>query len=112
MSVLTRIAAGAALLAMPLSLTACGSSGDKPSKADVQTGLSKLFKQQTGASVVTSAQLTKLSSCMTDRIYDKVSTSTLKAVAGGNTKTNGSEKDKSTMENASTECAKSVVAGG
>ncbi|MDQ2849946.1 MAG: hypothetical protein M3Y49_04280 [Actinomycetota bacterium] len=112
MSILNRATATAALLILPFSLAACGGGSDKPSKADAQAGFSKLLKSETGASSANPALLEKLSKCVVDKTYDKLTTRTLKAMASGDKNSKGDDKDKTTLTDANQACAKSVAAGG
>lgn len=105
MSLITRCTATAVLLTCSLGIAACGSGGsggsDKPSKAEVQKGLSQKY-----AKVGASGNMDKLSSCMTDKIYDTVSTKTLKAAASSDQDAKGDEKDKPALSAAALACAK------
>lgn len=112
MSIIKRATATAALLILPLSLAACGGGGAKPSKADAQAGLSKVFKSAAGTSSLTTEQNTKVSKCVVDKTYDKLTTKTLKAMASGDDNSKGDKKDETTLRTASNECGKALAAEG
>lgn len=114
MKLITRTAAAALLIGLPMTLGACGSSGgSKPSKADVQAGLTKLMKAQAGASVIPDATVKKYTGCIVDKSYDKLSNKALNAITKGDpkTKTDVPQKDKDAYTSAVNSC-KSVVMGG
>lgn len=112
MSLLKRATATGALLILPLSLAACGGGGAKPSKADAQAGLSKILKSSPETSSLTAAQNDKITKCVIDKTYDKLTTKTLKAMASGDDNSKGDEKDKSTLNSASTACGNALAAAG
>lgn len=109
MKVVSRTAASAMLLALPLALGACGDS--KPEKAEVQSGFAKIMKDQPGMDSLPEGSVDKVSKCVTDKVYDEVSNETLKAMASGESDAKGNEEDQDALNKASTECGKEVAGG-
>lgn len=113
MSGFARTAASAALVAVSIGVTACGQSEQKPTKADVQRGLSTILVTAGGtANLVDPDQRITVSTCITDRIYDKVSTTTLKALATGNPEAKGDKNDKDVVKPAIKFCGTNAAANG
>jgi len=109
MKIVSRTAAAALLITLPMSLAACG-GGSKPSKADVKAGYEKAVKAQASKSgiKVPDALLDKMAGCIIDKTYDKVSAASLNSIKKGDTDSKGQIKvksdDKSKFESASTAC--------
>ncbi|GAB3499593.1 hypothetical protein [Flexivirga sp.] len=107
-TILSRTAAAALIITLPMGLSACGDS--KPSKADVTAGYVKSVKQQADKSGVKipDSLLDKMAGCIIDKSYDKVSADSLKSIKDGKTNDKGEIKvksdDKSTFESASKDC--------
>lgn len=95
------------LAVAPLGLASCGS---KPSKDEVTSGIQKIL-DQTGGSSLDASLKKKVASCMTDKIYDKVSDDTLEGIAKGDKNEKVSSKDNSTIESAAKTCAEENVKG-
>lgn len=136
-AVFTRTAAAAALLAIPLGLSACGGGGTtatsstgttssssttsssgstppaadntgKPSRAAATRGMTKILQSGVGASGPSPAQLDKIATCIVDKTYDKLTVKTLTAMAAGNDKTNPDDADKPDLSAALTYCSKAA----
>lgn len=111
MTKLSRLAAVSLLIAAPISLAACGSD-DKPAKADVKSGYSKLLKSSLGADAATGGDmLDKISSCTVDKVYDKASTQTLKAMASGDKSTKADDSDETLLTDATKDCTTTAMKG-
>jgi len=108
MKIVSRTAAAALLITLPMSLAACG-GGSKPSKADVQAGFTKAMKSQSELKSAPDAMLDKMSRCTVDKIYDKVSNKTLNAIKSGDTSNKISADDESKLTSATNSCSKSLV---
>jgi len=108
MKLISRTAAVALVISLPMALGACGNS--KPSKADVKAGYSKSVKQQakTAGVKIPDALLDKMSGCIIDKSYDEVSSDSLKSIKDGKTNSDGeikvTSKDKPKLESASKDC--------
>lgn len=112
MKKLSRFAAVSMLVAAPITLAACGGGDDKPAKADVKSGYSKLLKTSLGADASAGGDmLDKISSCTVDKIYDKATTQTLKAMASGDKSTKADDKDETLLTDATKECTTSAMKG-
>ncbi|WP_265447878.1 hypothetical protein [Flexivirga meconopsidis] len=116
MKIITRTAAAAMLVSLPIALSACGSGGgDKPSKDDVKAGYVKAIKKEAGsaASSVPDATFNKMADCIFDKSYDKVSADTLDKLASGNfTKdTKIKSDDEKTLTDATDSCQKTMTPG-
>ena len=83
------------------SLTSCASS--KPSKDEVRDGVFKLLNSEvpTGAD---KDQVNDLADCVTDKIYDDLSTIGAKTLAEGDKKGDGTDKDIELLNNAGEDC--------
>lgn len=107
MKIVTRTAAAALLISMPMALGACGSDS-KPSKADVKAGYIKAVKKNVGESgtKVPDSLYKKMADCMIDSTYDDLSADTLNKLKDGNVteKTKVKSEDKDTMDKASKTC--------
>jgi hypothetical protein len=108
MKIVTRTAAAALLITMPMALGACGSGHSKPSKADVKAGYVKLMNDNATLSKLPTTTKVKVSNCVVDKIYDRVDAKTLVAMKGHDEKYKGSDKDGKTLESASTSCGQSL----
>lgn len=109
MKIVTRTAAAALLISLPMGLSACGGNS-KPSKDDVKAGYSKAVKKQVeklGVKVPDST-IDKMGNCIIDGAYDKVSATSLKSIKDGKTTKDGdvkvAKKDKPKFESASKKC--------
>lgn len=109
MKLVSRTAAVALVISLPMALGACGSDS-KPSKADVKAGYVKSVKKEAKKAGVTipDAIMTKMSGCVIDEAYEKVSAKSLKSIKNGDTNDKGEIKvtsdDKSKFESASKDC--------
>lgn len=109
MKTLHRTAAVAALLALPLGMTACG--GSKPSKDDVRAGFQKVINEKSGAAASSpemKPKMTKYTDCILDEAYDDLSPEALNAMKDGDEKAEVPAKDKKTMEKAVNACASTL----
>ncbi|MBB2892538.1 hypothetical protein [Flexivirga oryzae] len=110
MKIVSRTAAAALLITLPMALGACSSSGgSKPAKADVQAGFTKALKGQSEAKGAPDSLVNKMSGCVVDKIYNKVSNKTLNAIKSGDTSNKISSDDESTLNDATNSCGKSLV---
>ena len=91
------------LTLMPLGLAACGES--KPSKEEVKEGMAKIFVDQKAPEDI--AQ--KMASCVTDEVYDEVSTTTLKAMASGDEDAKYPAEDDEILDPAGKKCREKVA---
>lgn len=111
-----RVAATLTLLTLPFGLAACGSGGgDKPSKSEVKTGIQKsvdkkLGVEGTGGAAGQTAK--KVTDCVIDKTYDKLSTKALIALKDGDNDAEVESGDKSTVQKAYKECMSDVASGG
>lgn len=111
MKKLSRFAAVSLLVAAPISLAACGGD-DKPAKADVKSGYAKLLKSSLGADASAGGDmLDTIASCTVDKIYDKATTQTLKAMASGDKSTKADDKDETLLTDATKDCTTSAMKG-
>ena len=111
MKIITRTAAAAMLISLPMALGACGGSDSKPSKADASVGFAKILKSQMGSSGTSDAMTKKIATCVVDKTYDKISAKTLNAMKSGKSDSKGDSKDQTALNNAAKTCAASVVSG-
>lgn len=108
MKLISRTAAAALIISLPMALGACG--GGKPSKADVKAGYVKSVKAQAKKSGVKipDSTLDKMAGCIIDKSYDDVSSDSLNSIKDGKTNSDGeikvTSKDKPKFESASTAC--------
>lgn len=110
MNKLTRSTAAGLLLALPLALSACGSSGDsKPSKADVKAGYVKAAKKE-GTSGMSDSIVKQISDCIVDKTYDDLDEDTLTKIKDADTDAKIKSSDKTKLSTASTACAKTAMA--
>lgn len=93
------------LAVAPLGLASCGS---KPSKEDVNSGFEKVLDKIGGSSLDASVKK-KVASCITDKVYDKVSDTTLEHIAKGDKQVES--KDTSTIDEAAKTCAEQNIKG-
>ncbi|UIJ36332.1 hypothetical protein [Allobranchiibius sp. GilTou73] len=158
-STLTRTAATATLLALPLGLTACGGSSDKvsvsssssssssssassapssttssssssapasttpsstsasssaaagggkPTKAAATAGLAKGLEQTAQGAKLKPAVVQKISACIVDKTYDKVSASAVKAYAAADKNARLDSKDNAIYLAAAAACGKEL----
>lgn len=109
MKLISRTAAVALVLSMPMALGACGGDS-KPSKADVKAGYAKYVKTQAKKSKVTipDSIVNKMAGCIIHKTYDKVSAKSLTNIKNADTNDKDEIKvksdDKSKFEAASTSC--------
>ncbi|MFC6707976.1 hypothetical protein [Flexivirga alba] len=107
MKLISRTAAVALVISLPMALGACG-GGSKPSKADVKAGYIKSVKKSGGAesAKIPDSLYTKMADCVFDKTYNDLSSDTLNKFKDGNanekTKIKSSDKDK--LTSASTSC--------
>lgn len=114
MKIITRTAAAALLISLPMALGACGSDGgSKPSKADVKAGFEKAMKSSEAGAALPQATLDKYSNCVVDKTYDKLSNKALNVIKKGDTKTKTDvpKKDKTAFDGAVTSCQSAVTGG-
>lgn len=107
-----QVAATAALLTLPFGLVACGSS--KPSKDDVKAGMEKQVKENLssmggGNTAMQEKLATKVTNCIVDKVYDKVSADALTAMKEGDESAEVEKGDKSTVDKATQECTKMAM---
>lgn len=96
----------AAIIAMSaFSLTSCASS--KPSKSEVRDGVFNLLNGE-APSGTEKDQVNDLADCVTDKIYDDLSTVGAKTLAEGDKKGDGTDKDIELLNNAGEDCAKEL----
>lgn len=107
MKKLSRCAAVALLVAVPVGLTGCGGGDDKPSKSDVASGYAKMLKSMGGTT--DSALMDKVASCTADKVYDKAATKTLKAMASGDKSNQPDAKDETLLTDASKDCTETAM---
>lgn len=114
MKIITRTAAAAMLISLPMALGACGGGGDKPSQADVEAGYIKALKNVGGsdAAKIPDSLYQKMAGCIFDKTYDKLSNDTLNKMKDGNAteKTKIKSSDQSKLESASNTCSKKYAA--
>lgn len=106
----SRLAAATLLVAVPVGLTGCGGADSKPSKSDVSSGYAKMLKSMGGTSV-DSAMWDKIASCTTDKVYDKATTKTLKAMASGDKSNQPDTADQTLLTDASKDCTTTAMKG-
>lgn len=106
-----RVAATAALLTLPFGLIACGSS--KPSKDEVKAGMEKrVMDNLSGSGANTDMQkklATKMTDCIVDKVYDKISADALTAMKEGDESAEVEEGDKTAVDKATQECMKKAT---
>ena len=108
-----KIAAFIAIPTLAFSLAACGGgdSDAKPSKEDVNKGLTKILSSQAFIGKASPTTIKKLASCAVDQMYDKMSNENLNAIADGKKKAEirkGKEEqfqqDREALSTAAKEC--------
>lgn len=109
MKLISRTAAVALVISLPMALGACG-SGSKPSKADVKAGYAKHVQEQakkSGAKIPDSI-VDKMTGCVVDKTYDKVSARSLKNIKDSKSNDKGEievkKDDKPKFESAAKSC--------
>lgn len=107
MKLISRTAAAALVISLPMALGACG-GGSKPAKADVKAGYIKSIKKDAGAqgSKIPDSLYNKMADCIFDKTYDDLSSDTLNKFKDGNAteKTKIKSSDKDTLDKASSTC--------
>ncbi len=106
-----KIAALVAISTLAFPLAACGDD-EKPSKAEVNKGLTKILSSHPLTPKRSHAAANKHMACTTNEIYGKMSEDSLKAIAGGERnlevrqgKEEQFERDKKILAKAITKCA-------
>lgn len=82
-------------------------ASDKPSKEKVSAGIQKILSKS--ASGVGEKKLKKVSDCIADDIYGKVSNETLKSIVEGKDVTDKESKDYQPVYEASKSCVQKVI---
>lgn len=107
MKLISRTAAVALVISLPMALGACGGDS-KPAKADVKAGYIKAVKKNVGASgaKVPDSLYQKMADCIVDKSYDDLSADTLNKLKDGNAtaETKVKSDDKDTLDKASKTC--------
>jgi hypothetical protein len=111
MKIVTRTAAAAMLISLPMALGACGGGDSKPSKADVKVGFAKVMKSMPSGKNVPAPTMTKIADCVVDKTYDKVTAKTLNAMKSGDKNSKADKKDEKTVTDATTTCATAAASG-
>lgn len=104
-----KVLAAGLSLALSFGLAGCSGNkeGKKPSKEKVSAGIQKILSK--GASSVGEEKLKKISDCIADDIYGKVSNETLKSIVEGKDVTDKESKDYQPVYEASKSCAQKVM---
>lgn len=85
-------------------------SGDKPSKAEVVDGYTKLVGELMGGTEMPSGIVKKVVTCFVDEVYDDASPKTLNAIADGN-QAGVDPADVNLFTEASGTCQKAAMGG-
>lgn len=106
-----KVLAAGLSLALSFGLAGCSGSKEKesgkPSKGKVSAGIENILSK--GRSGIDKEKLKKISDCIADDIYGKVSKETLKSIVDGKDVTDKKSEDYKTVFKASKSCAQKVV---
>lgn len=91
---------------LALSLAACGS---KPSKEEVLEGLKQQMQSSPALPGISEENLVKISTCVVDKVYDKVSNETLRSLIDGDQSRDVPSEDKTLILEESMECGKELA---